>query len=209
MGTVTQVRYSPTVTAGVVTYTAIVTVANPELKLRPGMTATASIITGQAKNALKVPNAALRFTPNLTADEMQKIMKATFDSMRAKMGGAPQPKQGDGQGQPATAATQSQSVPAGGTRTPSVTGAANGTSNGGQAGGQSRQGGRRQMARVWVQDQQGQLKPIFVRTGVSDNSATEILWGDLKEGELVITAANTNGNNPFGPPSPMRMLTGR
>jgi len=207
LGNVTQVRYSPTVTSGVVTYTAIVTVSNPELKLRPGMTATASIITGQAKNALKVPNTALRFTPNLTADELQKIMKAAFESMRAKMGGAAQgqAKQGDGQGQPATAATQGQFRTAGGSQTPSGTGAA----AGGQAGGQSRQGGRRQMARVWIQDETGQLKPVFVRTGVSDNSSTEIIWGDLKEGILIITGTNGNSNNPFGPPNPMRMLTGR
>jgi HlyD family secretion protein len=205
-GDVTQVRYSPTVTAGVVTYTAIVTVSNPELKLRPGMTATASIVTGQAKNALKVPNSALRFTPNLTADEMQKIMKTAFESMRAKMGGgAPgQPGQGDVHGQPAAAATQGQFRPGGGTPTPSGSGAP----AAGQVGGQPRQGGRRQMARVWVQDDKGQLMPIFVRTGVSDNSSTEIIWGDLKEGVQVITAENATADG-HGPPSPMRMLTGR
>jgi len=206
LGGVTQVRYSPTVTSGVVTYTAIVTVSNPELKLRPGMTATASIITGQAKNALKVPNTALRFTPNLSADDMQKIMKAAFESMRAKMGGPAQgqAKQGEVQGQPATTMGQGQLGMAGGSRTPSGTGAA----AGGQAVGQPRQGARRQMARVWIQDETGQLKPIFLRTGVSDNSSTEVIWGDLKEGMLIITGTNGNANS-FGPPSPMRMLTGR
>lgn len=193
LGDVTQVRYSPTVTAGVVTYTAIVTVSNPELKLRPGMTATASIITGQAKNALKVPNTALRFTPDLTADEMQKIMKAAFESMRAKMGGA-------AQGQPAAATTQGQFNRTGGSRAPSGAGA--------EGGGQPRQGGRRQMARVWVQDEKGQLQPIFLRTGVSDNSSTEVIWGDLKEGMQVLTAANISADG-HGSPSPMRMLTGR
>jgi len=207
LGEVTQVRYSPTVTSGVVTYTAIVTVSNPELKLRPGMTATASVITGQAKNALKVPNSALRFTPNLTAEEMQKIMKATFESMRAKLGGAAQgqAKQGDGQGQPATTTAQGQIGMAGGSPTPSGTGAA----TGGHVGGQSKQGGRRQMARVWIQDEKGQLKPVFVRAGVSDNSSTEIIWGDLKEGMQVITAANGNSNNPFGGPGGVRMFIGR
>lgn len=51
-------------TAQVVSYGAILSVANPEQKLRPGMTATAEIITLQKNNVLLVPNAALRFTPS-------------------------------------------------------------------------------------------------------------------------------------------------
>jgi HlyD family secretion protein len=62
-GIVQQVRYSPTTVSGVVTYTAIVQVANPEEKLRPGMTATVTIKTNEAKGALKIPNAALRYKP--------------------------------------------------------------------------------------------------------------------------------------------------
>ena len=62
-GTVQQVRYSPSTISGVVTYVAIVEVANPEEKLRPGMTATVTIKTAEAKGVLKVPNAALRFRP--------------------------------------------------------------------------------------------------------------------------------------------------
>jgi HlyD family secretion protein len=50
-------------TAQVVSYAATLSVANPEQKLRPGMTATAEIITLQKDNVLLVPNAALRFTP--------------------------------------------------------------------------------------------------------------------------------------------------
>jgi HlyD family secretion protein len=49
------------VVQNVVTYTCIVDVDNPSLKLRPGMTATASIITASADNVLRVPNSALRF----------------------------------------------------------------------------------------------------------------------------------------------------
>lgn len=63
-GTVQQVRYSPTTTQGVVTYSAVVEVENPDEKLRPGMTATVTIKTKEAKNALRVPNAALRYKPS-------------------------------------------------------------------------------------------------------------------------------------------------
>ena len=60
-GRVSEVRNAPTTISNVVTYSVIVRVSNPELKLKPGMTANVSIITAEAKNALKVPNAALRF----------------------------------------------------------------------------------------------------------------------------------------------------
>ena len=62
-GIVQQVRYSPNTVAGVVTYSAVVEVDNPEEKLRPGMTATVTIKTREAKAVLRLPNAALRFKP--------------------------------------------------------------------------------------------------------------------------------------------------
>lgn len=63
-GCVKQVRLSPTTVSNVVTYTVIVSVDNDDLKLKPGMTANVSIITARHKNALCVPNFALKFTPD-------------------------------------------------------------------------------------------------------------------------------------------------
>src|SRR5450759_1165372 len=60
---VRSVRNAAKTVEGVVTYQAILDAANPDLVLRPGMTATAVIKTAQVLNALSVPNAALRFTP--------------------------------------------------------------------------------------------------------------------------------------------------
>ena len=62
-GKVEQVRYSPNNVQGVVTYSAVVEVENFDEKLRPGMTATVTIKTREVKNALRVPNAALRYKP--------------------------------------------------------------------------------------------------------------------------------------------------
>ena len=62
-GVVKQVRISPNNVQGVVTYSAIVEVDNPEEKLRPGMTATVTIKTREAKNVARVPNSALRYKP--------------------------------------------------------------------------------------------------------------------------------------------------
>jgi len=62
-GRVLQVRLNPTTTSNVVTYNVVVAVDNPEQILLPGMTAYVTIIVAQRKEALLVPNAALRFRP--------------------------------------------------------------------------------------------------------------------------------------------------
>lgn len=62
-GTVTQVRLNPTVVSNVVTYAVIVRVDNTELKLKPSMTANVTIVTEEKRDVLRVPAAALRFTP--------------------------------------------------------------------------------------------------------------------------------------------------
>ena len=60
-------RFGSQIVQGVVTYKAHLVVDNSRLLLRPGMTATATITVKEVKNALMVPNAALRFTPNNNA----------------------------------------------------------------------------------------------------------------------------------------------
>jgi HlyD family secretion protein len=62
-GTVTQVRQSPISVQNVITYDVVITVPNPGLMLKPGMTATAAIVRSQSRNVLRVPSQALRFTP--------------------------------------------------------------------------------------------------------------------------------------------------
>ncbi len=63
-GVVKQVRYNPNTVQGVVTYSAVIDVANPEKKLRPGMTATVTIRTHESLGVVRVPNAGLRFKPS-------------------------------------------------------------------------------------------------------------------------------------------------
>src|SRR6266404_741036 len=62
-GKVTQVRNAPKADQNVVTYTTIIDVTNPNLKLKPGMTANVSVIVRHQDKVLKIPNAALRFRP--------------------------------------------------------------------------------------------------------------------------------------------------
>jgi HlyD family secretion protein len=62
-GKVRQVRNAPQTVQNVVTYDAVIDVANPDLKLKPGMTANVTFIYAEKDDVLKVPNAALRFKP--------------------------------------------------------------------------------------------------------------------------------------------------
>ena len=62
------VRFGAETVNNVVTYKTILNVDNDDLSLRPGMTATAEIVTAERENVLLVPNAALRFTPPQPAE---------------------------------------------------------------------------------------------------------------------------------------------
>ncbi|HXX66363.1 MAG TPA: efflux RND transporter periplasmic adaptor subunit [Polyangiaceae bacterium] len=63
-GKVSQIRYSPNNVSGVVTYSGVVDVDNPEEKLRPGMTTTITVHTHEVRGVPRVPNAALRYRPS-------------------------------------------------------------------------------------------------------------------------------------------------
>lgn len=65
---ITGVHYGSETTGGVVTYETVLEVSNRDLSLRPGMTATAEITVHKVEGALLVPNAALRFRPQKTAE---------------------------------------------------------------------------------------------------------------------------------------------
>ncbi len=73
-GRVRQVRNQPSTSGSVVTYTVVITVANPGHLLRPGMPADVNIEIVRRDSVLKVPNAALRFRPPLPPDEIRRLM---------------------------------------------------------------------------------------------------------------------------------------
>ncbi len=139
-------------TGQVVSYAADLTVANPSLQLRPGMTATADIVTSDKQNVLLVPNAALRFKP-------------------------------------------------------AVAGA--GGSSGGIAGSltfrprrdrpeRTAKLGRGASQTVYVKDAEGKPQPVQVTTGDSNGTMTEVLSGNLKPGQQVITGQLASGGDGAG-----------
>src|SRR5262249_32657307 len=80
-GDITQVRLNAQTVQNVVTYQAVISVANPDQKLMPGMTANITIPVAQRDDVLRVPNAALRFKPDLT-DQQQKDLQAKIEAFR-------------------------------------------------------------------------------------------------------------------------------
>ena len=200
-GTVRQVRYSPTTVQNVVTYATIVDAENPDLKLMPGMTATVSIITGEAKGVLKIPNASMRFTPTLPQEELAKLL--------ADAGiGVPR-----GQSQPGQKTEGSRGQTAG----PSA------VRSGGAQMGQGQELTAEQRARfeqmrnrprqggtVWTIDDLGKLKPHVVRTGITDNTYSEVVRSELKEGQKIVigleTPTSSSTTQQFGPGGPGQMM---
>ncbi len=189
-GTVKQVRYSPQTVQNVVTYTTIVSADNPDLKLMPGMTATVSIITGEARGVLRVANSALRFTPPLPQADLQKLLGTS----------APQRGAANGQrsGQAGEQAGQRQRGEGGQRMGGQRMSAEDMTPEQFQRFQQMMANRQRTVSRVWIMDEAGALKPYTVRTGLTDNTYSEITGGELKEGMKIVLGTETAipGANP-------------
>jgi HlyD family secretion protein len=105
-GNILQVRLNAQTLQNVVTYSAVISVQNPDLKLMPGMTANITIPVARRDDVLRVPNGALRFKPELT-DQQQKDLQAKIDAFRQQQAAAPNTPEADQtpsdnkQGQPA------------------------------------------------------------------------------------------------------------
>jgi HlyD family secretion protein len=84
---ITRVGFGSTITDNVVTYLTYLDVDNSDLSLRPGMTATASIIAAERRDVLLVPNTALRFTPSATKSA-SPAKPGVFSSLSPSMPGA-------------------------------------------------------------------------------------------------------------------------
>ena len=136
-GSVTEIRKSPAVVNNVVTYTVVVSAENPDLLLLPGMTATVRMVVLEVADAIRIPNAALRFRPP-----------------------------GISRSKPGPLASQDGDAPAG---RPAV---------------------------VWVSSLLGDPAPMEIRIGASDGSATELLSGNLDEGDEVVVGTRRSADKP-------------
>jgi HlyD family secretion protein len=177
-GKIQQMRLNPVSNQNVVTYNVVIDVSNPQQQLKPGMTANLTITIDERNNVLKVPNAALRFSPPDT--------QRSGSGQRGAGNG-----NGGGRNRGQNAGQQSGST------------GADGANAGGQAGAQ--QGSGRNFASasapvlagqtrvVWVLDQNKNLNRRRITIGLTDGVSTEVVDGDLKEGELVVTGQTISG----------------
>lgn len=172
---VVSLRNVATTEQNVVTYEAVLAVDNNDLLLRPGMTATASVVTQRKQDVLLVPNAALRFTPPDVAAANNQDQRRGGLFLPGITRGGPGGPGGGGNRQ------QQRSGQAGNAQAPGGAQSAQGT--------QGTQGGRRRGARadatVWVL-RQGAPVAVQVTTGATDGRNTEIRSQQLKAGDEVI-----------------------
>lgn len=172
MGRVSQIRMNATTVQNVVTYNTVIDFANPDLKLFPGMTAYITIPVASTTSVLRVPNGALRYKPDLSAEAIRALYQKY------------------GLDEKATAQVDS-TAPGGG-----VSGKQNRARAPGLAGGGTDSGQTRipllDVAVLWKLHPDSSLEPVKIRTGITDHTVTEvaeILKGGLKEGDELVTGS--------------------
>ena len=210
-GAVSQIRRSPTTVQNVVTYPVVIDVQNQDLKLKPGMTADVQVPVDARHGVLKVPNAALRFRPDpgdLVPGSAPAAGGAAGQGRPSRPAAAGSPGEGTPAAQPpgATAGAPGQGATAGGAtgQGGAAAGAPGGPgagrsgrprgnwAGGGGTGGRARQGGgASRMATVYVEAEDGKLKPVQVRTSITDGSFTAVASQDLKVGDPVVIGLAT------------------
>jgi HlyD family secretion protein len=168
-GKVRQIRNAPQTVQNVVTYDAVIDVDNPDLKLKPGMTANVTFVHAEKNDVLRVPNAALRFRP--PSDLTRAAASAS--------GSAPQASASPAE-PVASAAERPRRQREGGGR------------EGGGQGWQRGEGGQRgpredlDVRTVWVLSGVDP-RPVRIRIGLTDGTTTEITEGDLQPGDQLVT----------------------
>jgi HlyD family secretion protein len=175
-GTVHQIRNSATTISGVVTYDAVIWLDNSskEFYLRPGMTANVTFVLAQVADTVRVPNAALRFKP--TPAQLQ----AMFGGDGAHGGRGRRNGSGSGSGSASGSGSSAR-------------------------GGDGGSGGPPDPTRktVWKLVD-GKARPVKVKVGLTDNSKTELLEGDLQPGDQLVTAVSGAPTTTSGPGGPIR-----
>ena len=164
-GKIQQIRINPVNTQNVVTYNVVIDVSNPEEKLKPGMTTNLTFTIDERNNVLKVPNAALRFRPqdaNATSGSNGQARQGRQRAADAGGNAAGQSPQASGQG--GAQNNQSNFAPASAPVLP----------------GQTRV--------VWVLGADGKPQARRIKIALTDGVSTEVVEGNLQEGELAITS---------------------
>lgn len=180
-GAIQQMRLNPQNVQNVVTYNVVIDVSNPEQKLKPGMTADLTVTIDERNDVLKVPNSALRFTPQ-TTDAMQT---RGANSNGSRRGAGQRRNEGNTNGVDAAATPQ----PDGQNAQPQQEGSR------GQFARATEPVLPGQLRRVWVLGADGKPASRRIKVGLSDGSATEVVEGELREGDVIVTGQNVTASS--------------
>jgi HlyD family secretion protein len=180
-GRVSQVRMNATTVQNVVTYNTIIDFDNPDMKLFPGMTAYITLPVATVKNVVRVPNGALRYKPDMPAEQIRALYK----------------KYGLISGESAQAAGNGPN--GGGAAGKQYRAHAEGAQGGGDTG--QPRAARVDVSVLWKLRPDKTVEPVKIRTGITDHTVTEvvqILNGQLNEGDQLVTGAMTatSGSRP-------------
>jgi HlyD family secretion protein len=169
-GVVSEVRLQPVTTNNVVTYVVILSAPNPDKKLMPGMTASATIYVEEKINTLVLSGKAVRFTPDKTY-LMKMFHKMSSNGTIPKMPA----------GAIATNGGTPQSIPSG----QSMQGLPPAGMPFGSAGSDPK------TKTVWLKDDKMGIRPGMIKIGIDNGSNVEVLTG-LKEGDEVVISTGDN-----------------
>ena len=196
-GKVAEVRLQPTTTNNVVTYSVILSAPNPDQKLMPGMTASATIYVDEKQNTLILSGKAMRFTPD------QAYMQQQFEKMAKNMptGARPMGMPPSGTASQGTAMAANGNQSSAGQTMP--TGTMPQMPQGGFGNFMAPDGSKM----VWVKDSLGGIRPNRITVGIDNGTNVEVLSG-LKEGDEVVISMEggssdsqtaTQNQGPRGP----------
>jgi HlyD family secretion protein len=198
-GSIRQVRLASSTVQNVVTYNAVIGVSNPDLRLKPGMTANIKVVIDKVQNALRIPNAAIRFRPGLSDAEMADAFKRAGEERYYAFYQAQANRSQSGNQSGNQSGTQggNQNGNIGGDQRPRPTGMAMGLMARNQSGNMRMNGnpsGRGRRIPIWIMGQNNLLTPVLVRTGLTDGVQTEVVEGKLNQGDKIVLSAEIAGN---------------
>ena len=177
-GKVSQIRLNATVNQNVVTYPVIVAVDNPDLMLKPTMTANVAVEVARVRDVLRIPNAALRFRPEEKASTSPEERAANLGAGGGTAAVARQVDQSRGGGGPGRGAGGA----AGG----------GGRGGGGWSGRRGKTGPPTEQTVYKLPPVKSEPDPVKVQTGISDGRVTQVVSGQLAVGDAVVTGVATS-----------------
>lgn len=219
-GRVREIRLAAQTVSNVVTYTVVVTVPNAGGRLLPGMTATLRVVTDHRADALRVPNAALRWRPRGAtggeagaegrggglAEQVLREIPDLTPAQRGEIEAAQAEMRERAANLPRDESRQAKMQAARQRLISRINTALNPEQRARIA---EARGARGNAGTVWVAEEDAPPRAVAVRLGVSDGTVTEIVSGDLAPGQAVVVGLERQGGGGGAPAVAAQAPSGR